>query len=283
MKLNFIPSLPLIPAILILAILGCSASTRGKKDFVNKQTVEKNNRDTSTRYPCKFSFSLGSKICFLNCSKSATEKAVFLSIHDDENTAVEAFNAIVNDCPDFTLMELNQNGDRLIRYGYNGNTYSIDPNRIFSKIGLLNSLKKYNATFPEQVKNGFSNFADEMLDKILPKSKTTYIIAAHNNGENNLSINTYKGSPEANEVYSNPSMDIDDFIYVTDQADFEYFRSKKYNVVLQANSIPDDGSLSVYCQKNNVPYINIEAQDGHLEIQKKMIIDVYNLIKTKNQ
>jgi hypothetical protein len=34
----------------------------------------------------------------------------------------------------------------------------------------------------------------------------------------------------------------------------------------------DDGSLSVYCGKLGIPYVNVEAQHGHLVRQLKMLI-----------
>ena len=268
-------------SVVLLVILGCSASTGNTNDFVNNHNQRTETLDTITRILLKQELALGSKWCTLNYSNSSHEIAVFLSIHDNENTAVDAFNAIIDQCPEFSLLELNQNGDRLIRFGYNGKSYAIDPNRIFSEVGLINSLKKYNNTYPEQVQSGYSQFASDLLNKIIPKSKNTYLIAVHNNNENNFSINTFKDNAEAEEVFVNPSNDIDDFFYVTLKQDYDYFKSKKYNVILQEVNIPDDGSLSVYCQKNNIPYINIEAQDGHLEIQKKMIIETYNLIKSK--
>lgn len=56
---------------------------------------------------------------------------------------------------------------------------------------------------------------------------------------------------------------------------------KKYNIVLQSENASDDGSLSIYCQRNKLHYINIEAQNGQKEHQKKMILETYSLIKNK--
>jgi D-alanyl-D-alanine dipeptidase len=44
------------------------------------------------------------------------------------------------------------------------------------------------------------------------------------------------------------------------------------NVVLQDNrQVTDDGSLSVYCGKWGIPYVNVEAQHEHLEQQLQML------------
>jgi len=266
-----------------IIILGCSNSENksGLKNF--KKIKDQLVSDSIYRIAQQNTLPLGTKKCTLTFSTSSSELGILLSIHDNENTAIKAYNNVTNRCPELSLIELNQTGERLIRYEFQGIDYSIDPNRIFSKIGILNSLKKYNTTFPEEVVLGFSEFSNRLLLYVIPKSKGTYIIALHNNSENKFSINSYRNSNEAKEIYINPSCDIDDFFYVINKLDFEYFKNKKYNVVLQNTNIIDDGSLSVYCQKNNIPYINIEAQDGHLEIQKKMILETYNLLKHKNQ
>ena len=52
-------------------------------------------------------------------------------------------------------------------------------------------------------------------------------------------------------------------------------------MVLQSINAIDDGSLSIYCQKNKLQYINIEAQHGQKEQQIKMLKETYSLIKSK--
>jgi hypothetical protein len=267
----------------LFIILGCSysKSESSRNNYAERKYTDV--LDSIYRTARDKSLSLGTKSCKLKYSTSSREIGVLLSIHDDENTSIDAYNAVIDKCLEFSLIELKQSGNRLISFEHLGIAYSVDPNRIFSRNGLINSIKKYNPRYPDQVIRGFSEFASKLLNDIIPKSKDIYIIALHNNGQNNLSINSYIGGKEAKETFVNPSCDIDDFFYVTDKIDFDYFKNKKYNVVLQETNIPDDGSLSVYCQKNNLPYINIEAQDGHLEIQKKMIIETYNLIKSKQK
>jgi hypothetical protein len=81
----------------------------------------------------------------------------------------------------------------------------------------------------------------------------------------------------------NPSEDPDDFFFVTNLQDFEFFKTKKRNVVLQSLIALDDGSFSIYCARINQAYINIEAQDGHKETQKLMIKEAYQLIQSKQK
>ena len=46
-------------------------------------------------------------------------------------------------------------------------------------------------------------------------------------------------------------------------------------MILQDNeNCIDDGSLSVYCGKRNIPYANVEAEDGHLTEQIFLISEL---------
>src|SRR3546814_8896079 len=66
-------------------------------------------------------------------------------------------------------------------------------------------------------------------------------------------------------------MDSDDLIVVTKGRFYRFYKKRGINVVLQSKRPTDDGSLSVYAEQQKIPYINIEAQEGHLEQQKQMI------------
>ena len=63
-------------------------------------------------------------------------------------------------------------------------------------------------------------------------------------------------------------------------ADIELCKKLGLNVILQDNeACVNDGSLSVHCGKNNIPYINVEAQKGHLSEQIdliRIVIDILN-------
>ena len=121
------------------------------------------------------------------------------------------------------------------------------------------------------------------LKTINLKNPDCYIVAIHNNTNNNFSVLTYKNSKNAEQVYVNDTQDIDNFFIVTNKSDFDYFKDTKRNVVLQSVNAIDDGSFSVYCQKNKLPYINIEAQNGQKSEQIKMINETYSLIKHKTK
>ncbi|MBK7099776.1 MAG: hypothetical protein IPH58_17615 [Sphingobacteriales bacterium] len=113
-----------------------------------------------------------------------------------------------------------------------------------------------------------------MLKMFRSKIQNGYIVALHNNTDSSYSILSYLNAKDAEDVYINENEDIDDFFFVTARSEFEYFKSLGRNVVLQSEEVKDDGSLSVYCQNNGIPYINIEAQHGHLQEQAEMIKEI---------
>jgi hypothetical protein len=226
---------------------------------------------------------LGSKSCKLILKGKLENNAIFLSLHDDENTSVIAFNEVSQSIDNPVLIELQQSGSRFIKYGYNGLDYLIDPNRIFTEIGINNTLKKNNKTVPAELKVALKKVSIQLIDLILPKDKKKYIVAIHNNSNDNYSAKSYVGSNDAEKIYMNPSEDPDDFFFVTNLQDFEFFKTKKRNVILQSLKALDDGSFSIYCARINQPYINIEAQEGHKETQKLMIKEAYQLIQSKQK
>ena len=178
-------------------------------------------------------------------------------------------------------MELQQSGDRLLSYKSKGKKYQVDPNRIFSIVGLNASLNVYNSSYPSIVKDSLISFSKKLLKAVLPSKPNQYMVAIHNNSDGNFSVNTYKGSRDAAQCYINTVSDADNFIIVTKEEDYQYFKNKQINVVLQSPDAKDDGSLSIYSQKNNIPYINIEVQDGQNEIQRSYILMVYEYLKNK--
>jgi len=238
---------------------------------------------TSLSYERENTFNLGTKACKLSITGQDDKFGKFISLHDNENTSVEAFTSIKTSLPGCKLFELKQNEERLISYEMKGKDYLFDPNRIFSKIGIKSTLAKYNKSIPIEVENGIALFADSLLATMKINNTKSYIVAIHNNTNNDFSILSYKNSNDADEVYVNSSTDIDNFFIVTAKTDFDYFKVNKRNVVLQSKNAIDDGSLSIYCQKNKLNYINVEVQHGQKEEQVKMIQEAYSLIKFKTK
>lgn len=204
--------------------------------------------------------------------RGKTAEPRFFNMHDDENTSVEAGRKSIA-ASGGILVELKHTGAREISFKLKGKSYKIDPNRIFTSAGIAKTLKNYGATSPDAVK-AVDDFAKNLIAQFLAGSKT--IVALHNNTENAYSIKSYEKGGEyerdAAQVFINPEKDIDDFFFVTEQKHFDALKSRGYNVALQNNSaVTDDGSLSVYCGREKIVYVNVEAQHGREAEQLKML------------
>ena len=85
---------------------------------------------------------------------------------------------------------------------------------------------------------------------------------------------------EAEAVCKGCVRDKDDFYFVTEYPILDQLCVGQYHAVMQSNSrMTDDGSLSVYCGRLGIPYINVEAQHGHLFRQVNMLLFAYRQMK----
>lgn len=205
----------------------------------------------------------------------------WVHVHENETTAVATATLLIDSLGKGCFVTWQHSGNRYVTYSLNGQDYKFDPNRIYTPKGLEATLKTNGAFTPE----GFEaaqQLASLFIAKYVDSNKL--IVALHNNSDNGgLHIKSYLPGGEygndASQVYVNDAEDIDDFFYTTDQRIFDYLKNKGFNILLQNNAtVTDDGSLSVYCGYKGMVYLNIEAQLGHLEEQKRMMLAVYQMI-----
>ena len=195
----------------------------------------------------------------------------FINLHDDENTSVKAGEDFLSKYGG-SLLQLQHSGKRHVTFILNGQSFSFDPNRIFTSNGLKATLKKLSV-YRQDAAIEVKKFAESILKNYVDNRKL--VITLHNNTERGLSILSYKkGQHEAKNaarVFTNPQMNPHNFILTTETNFFRYLKQRKLNVVLQHHKPHDDGSLSVYAGKKKIPYINIEALHGHLDEQTRML------------
>lgn len=201
----------------------------------------------------------------INCYRVGQSKIVYVNMHDNENTSVKAIRTLLTEYSGY-FVELKAQGDRFVSFRLNQADYKFDPNRIFTNAGIEKTKAPYQV---------IRRFADTLFT-FLFIDDFKMIVSLHNNTEESYSILSYAvGQPlekNAKEYYINPSLDADDFYYVTEPWLFTLLKSRNENVVLQDNeSVDDDGSLSVYCGQNSIPYVNVETQHDHLEEQLRML------------
>ena len=206
----------------------------------------------------------------------------FLALHDSEKTGLRAafkFMGIYGG----SVVELSYGLVRNIDFLDSLKEFSFDPNRIFTDEGAYLGLAKYSGP---QIHDGLTEkvrkLGDEVL-KFMNADRLSVIIALHNNYNGGFDIHSYSQGNYleniAEEVFINPDLDPDNFIYVTDRRFFDYLKQKEVNVILQSKDAPDDGSLSVFAMQRQIPYANIEVQHGNLTENYRLILLVNEMIK----
>ena len=220
-----------------------------------------------------------SKILVTEAEYAPVSPFVFVGLHDNEETAAEAASVVLKERGG-RFISIENNRERFIDFLLNDKTFRFDPNRIFTDEGRRKTLKvfKNEDTAATEALGRLSSFILQLIPD------TAVVIAVHNNTSNEYSITRYRRElkDDAAAIHINPAMDPDDFVFTTDKDCFNYIKSRNWNVVLQDNrQVTDDGSMSVYFGKKGLPYINIEAEYGHLEQQLQMIRIVLEYLSLK--
>jgi hypothetical protein len=204
----------------------------------------------------------------------------FINLHDDEITAVSGAKRIL-ESDGGTLVRIENNGERNIRFKLDKKTYAFDPNRIFSKNGIIQTLNMFGKADIKAIEE-LEKFAARIL-QILP-STSSCIIALHNNSNGLFSIDSYFSGRErekdAKAVSARPNEDPDDLFLTTDSLLFIKLRKEKFNIVWQDNANAfRDGSLSIYCGEKNICYLNCETEHGRLSQYWEMISTAYKYVR----
>lgn len=199
-----------------------------------------------------------------------------INLHDDEMTAVKAARAVLEEKGGL-LIKIENNAQRNISFPFKGVIYTFDPNRIFSRSGIMLTLKAKGKINPLAVTE-VEKFAAQLL-QLIPDS-ISCLIALHNNTDGDFSVKTYlpggNRQTDASQVYADEWQDIDDIALTTDQIIYNKMAALGYNSILQDNvNVFKDGSLSVHYGEKNRRYINIETQHGktiqYREMLKKLM------------
>jgi hypothetical protein len=171
------------------------------------------------------------------------------------------------------LIEIENNAQRNIRFRVGQYFYKVDPNRIFAKDGIKKSLEQLGRTSTRAI-DEVEKFGQRIIQLIPAEAEC--IVALHNNTPDLFSALEYtpgnKRSVDTKKVYINPDQDADDFFLTTDKSLYEKLADKGYNTILQDNkNCTEDGSLSVYCGKKNIRYVNCETEHGKAEQYYEMM------------
>ena len=205
---------------------------------------------------------------------------VFIALHDNEFTGLETTKLLLEDLGGL-LIKIENNYKRNINFRLSQRSYTFDPNRMFSKLGIQKTLKSFGRS-DDKATNEVDKFANRIL-QLFPKDFYC-TIALHDNTDGVYSVKYYQpGSQYENDasiVSIDSSQDPDDFFLTTDSLLFHQLSDKKYNTILQHNlRAKQDGSLSVYFGKKNIRYLNCETQHGKTGQFKEMMESAIQCLK----
>lgn len=206
------------------------------------------------------------------------------NMHDNEFTSVNAARSVL-ELRGGTLLRIENSAQRLIRFRLRGVLYAFDPNRIFSRAGIEQSLRENGRTSPLAIEE-VEKFGHRLLE-LIPDS-IACIIALHNNTEGAYSVNSYvtggDRQKDARDVHAAAQQDPDDIFFTTDREIFDNMAAAGYNSILQDNEkAKKDGSLSVYFGAKNRRYVNIETQHGRVGQYQQMLEKLLNILASGRQ
>ncbi|MEM9280679.1 MAG: hypothetical protein AAGA96_02540 [Verrucomicrobiota bacterium] len=203
---------------------------------------------------------------------------LFLSLHSNEKTSVDSLRYFLPQIGG-KFVAIQASGDRRLHLAPGRTSVTIDPNRMFSPVGIERDLKRFSIPRPGDA-DRVEVFGKAVVERYLKPAKL--VVALHNNTPNGFSILSYQpGGSEAasaGKIYVNTEHDPDNFFVVTVPAHFEALKRVGYNVVLQADEPVDDGSLSVFCGRSGIPYVNIEAEHGDVGMNRQMIRSLMKIL-----
>jgi hypothetical protein len=222
---------------------------------------------------------LGDSTVVLKHNKvNSKSNILFLNIHEDEHTSIEAVEEFSKTTPT-NFAYLVHNKTRRVHFNCGKLKYSVDPNRIYTAKGRKATIEP-KQRFKFKPNRIAKKIAYEIINLV---NQYGIIVTMHNNTDVNYSIKSYlPGNDESGntaDVFVTENWDADDFVYTTHKSYFDYLKANDVNVILQDNTdFVNDGSLSVYCGIKGVPYLNIEAQKGHLKEQIELVKIVYKML-----
>jgi zinc D-Ala-D-Ala dipeptidase len=194
-------------------------------------------------------------------------------VHDDERSAFEAAAEHLQTAQG-RMVSIRNDAQRELGFSLGADKWSIDPNRMFLRPGILAHLQPRSPADSPPV-TAVEQFARKLLD-VYRLDEVRGVIACHNNSPDAYSALSYrvpgKLARDALEVHLAANQDPDNFFFVTDPLLFRDLSERRWNVVLQDNSdVTNDGSLSVYCGRMGLPYINVETEGGQTREQLLML------------
>lgn len=189
----------------------------------------------------------------------------YLHVHGNETTARQLLEEHMKSAKGTAFLVRSEK--RMVPLG----ALEIDPNRMFSRAGAESNLRRVNRSLSEAaLQNAVMKLERDrwaFARRVLPPPGGL-LIALHNNS---AGYSVEDEVPLSDEVSLADRAHPHEFMLVTRADDFAIMKRSPFNVVLQAQAEPDDGSMSRLCARLGIRYVNIEAGQGQYERQKQML------------
>lgn len=228
---------------------------------------------------------IGNRTVVINVIQYGEPNGIYcINMHDNEGTAVQGAVPVL-EMTGGTLIRVENFRQRVIKFRLNGVLYGFDPNRIYSRIGIGQTLRD-NRNYSMKAVLEIEKFAGRLLALIPDTAKC--VIALHNNTNDLFSIKSYIPGgirqKDARAVFYNDMEDVDDIALTTDSLIYKVMADAGYNTILQDNDkAKKDGSLSIYSGEKGLRYINIETEHGKVEQYRIMFEKLMSWLITPPQ
>jgi hypothetical protein len=188
----------------------------------------------------------------------------FLVIHGDEDTARDVMTKYMSDHKGVAYIVTGKQREVVIR------AVKVDPNRLFSRAGAEFSIRGLNTDIDVERLIEVLDYLDDergkLLHHLLPP-RDGRLFALHNNRDYSVQDELAASNRTSIKQPALPR----NFFLCTDPRDYETLQQSPYNVVLQTDPEPDDGSLSRLCARRGIRYINLECAIGEYDAQMERV------------
>jgi len=188
----------------------------------------------------------------------------YLVIHGDEDTARDVLTKYMSDHSGNAYVVTGKDRTVEIR------GVKVDPNRMFSRVGADFSIRGLNPGIDVEKLIEALDYLDRERGKLLRRlipPKGSRLFALHNNRDYSVEDELAASNRTSLKQPAQPR----DFFLCTDPKDFAILQQSPYNVVLQNEPNPDDGSLSRLAARRGFRYINLECAVGEFDAQMERV------------
>ena len=202
----------------------------------------------------------------------------FLRVHHNEVDAGDVGKKIVTEGGG-RFIDLVHPGGRSVSFTLDGAKFWFDPNRIFTKEGIVRTV--HGQRKDTRVLDAVQAFADRIL---VLCGNPPVLVALHNNSGGTFGLHSYlPGGTDylgAGKSYAHLGEGgVNNFLIVTTMDLFTTFANRKVSVAYQVPAYDkNDGSLSYRFGKDGKAYINVEVLLGRRELQMQIVRGIHKML-----